>query len=277
VTATSASEATVPRQLGRVLPPGLFGRRPLRVIERNGLAYRRMWYVFLSGLAEPVLYLLSIGIGVGHLVGRLPGPGGESLTYQQFVAPGLLAAAAMNGSVLDTTMNFFVKYKYAHTYDAMLATPMGVADVTKGEVAWALLRGTAYSAVFLVTMALMGLTISAWAVLALPGAMLISFAFAGAGLAGTTWMRSWTDFDFINLVLMPSFLFSATFFPLSRYPAALQWLVRCTPLYQGVAMERALCVGAPSLSTLAHALYLAIMGGAGVAIASRRLQRRLQP
>ena len=82
--------------------------------------------MFLTGLFEPVLYLLSIGIGVGGLVGKVPGPGGEPIAYDQFVAPGLMAAAAMNGAVLDTTFNFFFKFKYAHTYDAMLATPLEV-------------------------------------------------------------------------------------------------------------------------------------------------------
>ena len=97
-------------------------RRALHIVERNALAYRRMWYVFLAGFAEPLLYLLSIGIGVGHLVGPLPGPGGTSIPYETFVAPGMMAAAAMNGSVLDTTFNFFVKFKYLGTYDTMLAT-----------------------------------------------------------------------------------------------------------------------------------------------------------
>ena len=102
----------------------IVARRPVRIVERNALAYRRIWYVFLTGFAEPVLYLLSIGVGVGRLVGDLPGPGGHPVPYQTFVAPGLLAAAAMNGAIFDTTFNFFVKFKYAHTYDAMLATPL---------------------------------------------------------------------------------------------------------------------------------------------------------
>ena len=96
------------------------------------------------------MYLLSIGIGVGGLVGKVPGPGGEPIDYKTFVAPGLMAAAAMNGAVLDTTFNFFFKFKYAHTFDAMLATPLRVRDVAYGEMTWALLRGALYSAAFLV-------------------------------------------------------------------------------------------------------------------------------
>ena len=105
----------------------------LRVVERNVLAYRRMWLVVPHRPVEPLLYLLSIGIGVGALVGKVPGPGGQPIPYDQFVAPGLLAAAAMNGAVLDTTFNFFFKFKYAHTYDAMLATPLEVGDVARGR------------------------------------------------------------------------------------------------------------------------------------------------
>jgi lipooligosaccharide transport system permease protein len=260
----------------RLTPIGSPRRRALRLVERNAVAQRRQWYLFLTGFLEPVLYLLSIGIGVGKLVGKLPA-GGHLVDYQEFVAPGLLAASAMNGAVFDTTFMFFIKFKYAHTYDAALATPIGVGDVARGEVAWTLARGTIYSAAFLGAMIALGLTPSWWALLAIPAATLIAFGFAGAGLAGTTWMRSWVDFDFVNLAIIPMFLFSATFFPLSRYPGALGWLVRATPLYQGVALERALVLGTPSWATVGHALYLAVIGGAGVRLATRRLTRLLPP
>jgi lipooligosaccharide transport system permease protein len=249
----------------------------LRVVERNTLAYRRMWLAFVTGLFEPLLYLLSIGIGVGGLVGKVPGPGGQPIPYDQFVAPGLMAAAAMNGAVLDTTFNFFFKFKYAHTYDAMLATPLEVGDVARGELTWALIRGGIYSAVFLVTMVVMGLVGSWWALLALPAAVLVAYAFAGAGIAATTFMRSWTDFDFVNLALIPMFLFAATFFPLSQYPEGLQWVVKCTPLYQGVALERALTTGQLTWTMLLNVAYLVVLGTVGLRIATRRLKRLLQP
>jgi lipooligosaccharide transport system permease protein len=226
---------------------------------------------------EPIFFLASIGIGVGGLVGRLPTGGGHFIAYKSYVGPGLLAVSAMNGSVLDTTFNFFVKYKYAHTYDAMLATPLGVRDIAIGEVLWALMRGTTYSGVFLLVMGAGGITTSWWAMLALPGACLISFAFAGAGLAATTWMRSFLDFDYVNLVIIPSFLFSATFFPLSSYPRALAFVVRLTPLYQGVAFERSACLGHLNWVMVAHAVYLTAMGWIGVKVAGRRLGRLLQP
>jgi lipooligosaccharide transport system permease protein len=245
------------------------------LVERNVRAYRRQWYVFASGFAEPLLYLLSIGIGVGELVGRIPGPGGQLVTYREFVAPGMLAAAAMNGAILDTTFNFFVKLKYQGVYDAMLATPLRPFDIAAGEVSWSLLRGAAYSAAFLVAMLLFGLVDSWWAALVVPAAVLIGFGFAGAGLAATTYMRSWTDFDLVSAALVPMFLFSGTFFPLSRYPGWFEWVVKATPLYQGVALERALVFGALDWTTPLHAAYLIALGLVGVRIASRRLARLL--
>ena len=145
--------------------------------------------------------------------------GGHTVSYDEFVAPGLLAMSAMSGALLDATFNFFVKYKYTKVYDAVLATPIGTGDLAVGEVVWSLLRGAIYSTFFLLTMLVFGLVSSWWAVLAAPVAVLIGFAFAGAGLAATTWMRSFLDFDYVNLAIVPLFLFSATFFPLSRYPA----------------------------------------------------------
>lgn len=249
----------------------------VHVIERNFLAYRRMWVVFLTGFIEPVLFLGSIGIGVGHLVGNVAVPGFGTVPYATFVAPGMLAASAMNGSVFDTTFNFFFKYKYAKTFDAMLATPLDTGDVALGEMSWALLRGTVYAGAFLGVMAIFGLVESGWAILGLPAAMLIGFAFAGAGMAATTWMRSFVDFDYVGIVLVPLFLFSATFFPIERYPAALQWVVRVTPLYQGVVLERSLTLGDLHWSLLANVAYLAVMGLVGVRIAGGRLTHLLQP
>ena len=246
------------------------------VIERNVLAYRRLWGIFLTGFAEPLLFLGSIGIGVGSLIGGVKYDG-QTVPYDQFVAPGLLAAAAMNGAVFDTTFNFFFKYKYAKTFDAMLATPLSPNDIAAGELGWAMARGTIYSGAFLVFMAILGLVSSPWAVLCLPAAMLIGFAFAGLGMAATTFMRSFVDFDYVNMALLPLFLFSGTFFPLSQYSAPVQVIVRCTPLYQGVALERALAFGDLSWSLLIHVADLAILGVVGLRIAGHRLARLLQP
>jgi lipooligosaccharide transport system permease protein len=244
----------------RVLPFLRWRHRPWRLVERNVLAYRRIWYIFLSGFAEPLLFLLSIGIGVGKLVGDLD-VGGHLVPYRTFVAPGLLAIAAMTGSLLDTTFNFFFKMKYAHTYDGVLASPLSPRDV----------------AAFLLTMLAFGDLKSWWSVLALPGAVLIGYGFAGVGLAATTYIRSFVDFDYVNMAMIPLFLFSATFFPLVQYPAGLQAVVRCTPLYQGVVLERSLVIGDLHWTLLFHAAYLAIMGLVGLRIAAHRIGLLLQP
>jgi lipooligosaccharide transport system permease protein len=252
-------------------------RLALRVVERNLRAYRRIWLQLATGVFEPVLFLLSIGVGVGQLVGDLPGPGGKPLPYEQFVAPGMLAMAAMNGAIFDTTYNFFVKLKYARTYDAMLATPLSTRDVARGEVLWSLGRGALYAACFLVAMVVFDVARSWWGLLAVPVAVLIGFAFAGAGLGCTTYMRSFIDFDYVTLVVTPMFLFSATFFPLDRYPRAVELLVQGTPLYQGVALSRAVLLGDVHADLAWHVAYLAVMGWLGMLVASRRLAKLLQP
>ncbi|MGH3455023.1 MAG: ABC transporter permease [Nocardioidaceae bacterium] len=258
----------------RVLPVPVHGAG-WRLVERNFLVYKRAWIVFLTGFLEPVLYLFSIGIGVADLVDTFELPDGTRVGYTEFVAPALLAAAAMQGALFDATYNIFFRMKYAKLYDAVLATPLRPWDVATGEVTWALLRGTAYSAMFVIVMVAMGLTSSWWTVLALPAAILIGYAFAGAGMALTTWMKSWQDFEYIQLVVVPMFLFSGTFYPLDTYPTGLQWIVQATPLYQGVVLCRGFATGSVGWELLIAVGYLVAMGTLGMYVASRRLAKLL--
>lgn len=259
----------------RVVPLPIRPGNGRTLVERNFLVYRRSWVVFVSGFFEPVFYLLSIGIGVAQLVGDFTLADGTKIGYAAFVAPAMLASSAMNGAIFDSTYNIFFRMKYAKLYDSMLATPLRPWDVATGEVTWALLRGACYSAMFILVMLVLGLIQSWWALLALPVAVLLGYAFAGAGMALTTFMRSWQDFEFVQLATMPMFLFSATFYPVETYPGYIRWLVEITPLYQGVALERALTTGAVSWTLLINALYLAVMGTAGMYVASRRLGKLL--
>ncbi len=262
--------------LARVAPPVLFsGRRAGLLIERNLLVYRRGWLVIVSGFFEPLFYLLSIGLGIGALVGAVPLGDGRLIPYTVFVAPALLASSAMNGAIYDSTFNVFFKLKYAKTYDAILATPVGVGDVAAGEIGWALIRGALYAGTFLLVMLAMGLVRSPWAILAFPAALLIGFAFGAVGMAATSFMRTWADFDLVQLVILPLFLFSGTFYPLTTYPEPIRVLVELTPLYHGVDLVRGLTTGALEPGMLVHVAYLTVMGVVGLAITSRRLERLL--
>jgi lipooligosaccharide transport system permease protein len=253
----------------------LGSRRSRHLVERNLYVYRRTWIVILSGFFEPLFYLGSIGFGLGALVGSVSGPGGQPISYQLFVAPALLASAAMNGAIAEGTFNFFFKLNYNKTFDAILSTPLSPGDIAVGELVWALIRGGVYAVAFILVMVVLGLVASPLVVLALPAALLIGFAFGGVAMAATSFMRTWQDFDLIQLVILPLFLFSGTFYPLDAYPEALRFLVQLTPLYQGVDLLRALVVGHLDASLLVHVAYLAAMGLIGLAIVARRLDRLL--
>jgi lipooligosaccharide transport system permease protein len=244
------------------------------LIYRNYLAYRRAWYIFVSGFLEPVFYLFSIGVGVGQLVTGFQF-NGQDIPYAEFVAPGMLAASAMNGSLLDSTFNFFFKLKYNKLFDQILATPLTTMDIARGELSWSLLRGGIYSAGFLVVMVAMDLVSSWWALLAVPATLLIGLAFGGVCMALTTFMRSWQDFEFVTLATLPMFLFSATFFPVTAFPPVLRWVVECTPLYRGVVLCRELTTGVLSWGSAVSVVYLVVMGLVGLAVVRRRLDALL--
>jgi lipooligosaccharide transport system permease protein len=251
--------------------------RGRRLVERNIVHYRRQWTIIVSGFFEPLFYLLSIGVGVGKLVGHVAGPHGQSITYRQFVAPALLAASAFNGAVYDSTMNVFFKLKHEKLYDAVLATPMRVRDVAVGEITWALLRGLIYALAFLIVMGAMGLLHSWWGLLALPACILIGFAFASLGMAATSYMRGFEDFEYITMTQLILFLFSATFYPIAVYPRWLQLAVEATPLYHGVHLVRSLVLGDVGPNLLLSVGYLAALGAAGLLVTNRRLARLLTP
>ena len=258
---------SVGAQLGTAEATGL-------LLYRNYLAYRRGWYIFVSGFLEPVLYLFSIGVGVGQLVTGFEF-NGQTIPYADFVAPGMLAASAMNGTIMDSTFNFFFKLKYNKLFDQMLATPLTTMDIARGELSWSLLRGGIYAGGFLVVMLAMGLVSSWWAVLVVPAALLIGLAFGGVCMALTTFMRSWQDFEYITLATLPMFLFSATFFPITAFPVGLRWVVEFTPLYRGVVLCRELTTGALSWGSAVSVVYLVAMGLVGLLVVRRRLDKLL--
>lgn len=250
-------------------------RRSASVAERNFTALRSAyWLVLVSGFLEPVLYLFSIGVGVGALVGDLTLPGGQVVTYAAFVAPAMLASSAMSGALSETTFNFFGKMKFMKLYDGVIATPVQPFEIALGELAWAMIRGSLYSAAFLVIMVVADLTTAARAAAAFPAAVLVGFAFGALGMTVSTLMRSWQDFDLMGSAQFTLFLFSGTFVPAEAYPVALRWLVEVTPLYRSVHLIREICVGG-SGGWLLDVAYLVALTAGMLALASRRMSRML--
>lgn len=248
---------------------------PMRLVERNALAWRSNWWVIASGIFEPIFYLLGLGFGMGALVGVID-VNGTDVPYKMFVAPGLMASASMNGAIFDTTMNFFFKLKQQRVYDAILNTPLSLSDIVVGELAWSVGRGALYAASFLITMVALGLSSSWWVVLTLPAAVLIAWMFGALGIYFTTFMRNWTDFDFVQLILLPLFLASTTFFTLQTYPSWAQPIVQATPLYHGAALLRDLSLGNPGWADVGHVAYMFGVSLLCTRLAARRLGPMLQ-
>ncbi len=259
----------------RILPS--FGsKRSLRIVERNFQVYKKRWLMFVSGFFEPLFYLLSIGIGLNHLVGTIA-VGSTVVSYAAFVAPGMLATSAMNGAIIDSIFNPFFRLKVSRSYDSLLATPLDANDVALGETWWALARAALYALSFLLCMGVLGDAQSWWVILCWPAAILVSFTFSCLGLAACTYMRSWLDFDLITVVQLPLFLFSATFFPISLYPRWLGAIVAFSPLYQAAALLRGIDFGQFGWIMLLRVAYLVILALIGLRVASRRFARILIP
>jgi lipooligosaccharide transport system permease protein len=256
--------------------------RPLRalyagnarsVMQRGWSATRSTnWLVIVSGFFEPIFYLLSLGIGFGKLVGDVTTAGGEQVPYAAFIAPALLATAAMNGAVYDSTWNVFFKMHFAKLYEGMLSTSLGPLDVALGEILLALLRGALYAAGFMVVMQVLGLNLSWWALLALPAVLLIAFGFASFGMGITSYMKTFQQMDWINFILLPMFLLSATFYPITVYPDWIQKIIMALPLWHGVELVRGLTTGAVDPGMLWHMLYFAVMIVLGLVLTTRRLR-----
>lgn len=252
----------------------IFTARSQAVVERNVLSYRRLWIVVVSGFFEPIFYLFGLGIGLGELIGDVE-YAGRMVDYATFVAPGLVASSAMNGAVFDATFNFYYKLKYAKTFDAMLATPLRLSDIVVGEIAWSMLRGGVYATAFMVIAWAFGYVEIWWALLVVPVSLLVGMAFAALGSAITTFMRSWHDFDYVQLVLQPLFLASTTFYALDVYPDWSHPIVRLTPLYHAVTLCRSLMLGNVGWVDLGHVAYFVVMLVVGVELVRRRLSRLL--
>jgi lipooligosaccharide transport system permease protein len=250
--------------------------RSRRLVERNILVYRHQWIIILSGVFEPIFYLVGIGLGLGGIIDTVPLPDGREISYVAFVAPALLATAAMNGAVFETIFNVFFKLNYAKTYEGVLATPMGITEIALGEMLWALMRAALYALAMFVIMLVTGLILSPWGLLMVPAALLVAAAFAAAGLAGTSYLRTVNDFDVpMGLIVMPMFLFSGTFFPISAYPWFIQVFMQITPLYHAINLMRGLSTGLMGWAQAWDFVYLVAFFAICLTIAMRQMERKL--
>jgi len=247
-------------------------RRTGSLIERNLLILRHTRTPLLASILEPTLYLLSIGIGVGALVGRVAG---VDVRYAAYVAPGILATTAMNAAFNQTTFAVYSRLKEERTYDAIVPTPLSLTDIALGEVASSVMLAVVSTLGFIVVMLVLGLTVSPGLALAIPGSLLVGYAFGAAGLAVTTFLRDWADFQLIQLVMLPMFLFATTFYPVSVYPSWARPAVELLPLYQCIQLLREPALGIFHWDMLVACLYLSALGTAALGVASRRLARQL--
>jgi len=247
------------------------------MVQRNLLVYKHTWMVIFSGFFEPLFYLLGIGIGVGSMV-----PSIDGVSYTAFIAPGLLASSCLNGAISDGFFNIFFKLHFQKTYDGILATPMRVPDVALGEMLWALIRGSLYAAAFLLVLLVLGETtgprmlLSPWAALAWPAAVLTAASFSSMAVCLSSFVRKVQDFDMvIGLLVMPMFLFSGIFVPITQFPEPVQWLMQATPLYHAGSMLRQITTGAIEMTIAGHLTYLIAGGIAAFVLAMHRLERAL--
>jgi len=240
--------------------------------------YRRTWRGSIySSVLSPLLYLGAMGVGLGTLVDAHGTASLGGLSYLAFLAPGLLAAAAMQAAVEESTYPVLGSVKWRRTYYAAAASPLRPADLFHGHLLFTTMRLAMNSAIFLAVMAVFGAVASPWALAALPAAVLTGLAFAAPVEAWAITVTKDTSFALIfRFGLIPLFLFSGTFFPVTQLPAWLQPLAYVTPLWNGVALCRSLTLGTASLGgALAHVAYLAAVAAASIMVGNRTYRRRL--
>jgi lipooligosaccharide transport system permease protein len=248
-----------------------------RAYESWLVQYKRVWRGTLTtSVVNPVLYLAALGIGLGSLVNRNGNaPGGT--TYLHFVAPGLLAAAVMQVAAQESSWPVSGAIRWTRVYLAQLATPLGVRDVMLGHQLFVAMRVVVTGAIYLGVIAAFGAVRSPYAVFVVPSALLIGTAFSGPIAAYAAHFNSDNAFNpLFRFGVVPIFLFSGTFFPVSRLPLPLEWLAYATPLWHGVALCRDLTLGTVTApADVGHAVYLLLWTFAGLWLAERAYRRRL--
>jgi lipooligosaccharide transport system permease protein len=251
---------------------------PLRVFEYWLMQYRRVWRgTAVTSVINPVLYLGALGVGLGTLVNRSSGAS-LGVPYLDYVAPGILAATAMTIATNESSWPVMGSFRWTRQYFAMMATPLGPRDIVYGHQLWMTARVAMTSAVYLIVIAAFGAIDSPYGILALPSAVLLGAAFTAPFAAYAATRDNEAAFVPVNrFVIIPMFLFSGTFFPISQLPLPLEWLAYATPLWHGVALCRDFTLGTIDwLHVLGHAAYLSVFVVAGLLWAERTYARRLR-
>ena len=260
-----------PRRAGAFRLPGM------RKLEHSLLVYRRIWRgTFFGTLVSPVLYLTAMGVALGSLVPTLTAFGG--VPYLVFLAPGLVAAQAMQTATTESSWPLFAGFKWNKTFEAMIGTPQGVRDIVLGHLYWLTVRVAIVTGVFLIVAFLFGAIRFPAGILAWPAAMLTGVAFGMCMAAWTASRRTEQSFAFVfRFIVTPLFLFSGTFFPISQLPDAVEWVAWLTPLFHGVELTRSLALGqeVDGGRLVAHAAVLVGLAAVGTLLALRTFRKRL--
>jgi lipooligosaccharide transport system permease protein len=252
-----------------------------RVLEYNARVYRQTWRGGLTTMfLSPVLYLAAMGFGVGRFVDAA-GTAEEVLggvPYAEWLAPGLMAAQAMQVGAFAVTYTIMGRIRWNRVYQGMLATPVSIPGIVVGELGWVAIRLALAGSVFLAVMTVFGLATAPSAILAVPAAVLTGLAFAAPVIAFTATQRNDQGFNAIfRFGITPLFIFSGTFFPIEQLPELLRLIAYVTPLWHGVDLIRSLVLGTaePALAAV-HVAVLAGFGLAGLAAASVTFRRALE-
>ncbi|HEX2065809.1 MAG TPA: ABC transporter permease [Candidatus Thermoplasmatota archaeon] len=249
-------------QAGRqaaVPPLDVDARNAWAMVRRNRDVYLKTWKTnFLPPLVEPLLYLLSLGYGLGVLVRDIVVPPYPPMTYAQFVAPGILCITMMQVAFGETTYNSFIRMWFQKTWEAITATPLTLDDVLVGELAWAALKAAINALLMALVIAAFGLIPWLLVPLVVPVALLVGMVFAGIGLCWSALVKGIDGFSFaMYLFMTPMMLLAGTFFPLSQLPPAAQWTAQAFPLTHAVLVMRPIALGHPLDVPLLPVAYLA--------------------
>lgn len=240
--------------------------------KRNFRVFSKLWRgALLPTFLDPFFYLLALGFGLGTYVARING-----IPYEDFIAPGLIASAAMWSSAFETTYNVYFRINELRLYDNVLSTPVEVQDLVAGDLVWAATRATIYGVVVLVVIAAFGLVSSLWALAIPPFVVLGGLCFSVIGYSFTALIPKIDLYSyFFTLGITPMFLFSGIFFPFDKLPGWAEVVAWLTPLYHLVEITRGLATDPDASVVIGNSLWLVVVTAVLFPVPVRALRRKL--